>query len=715
MASFFRATPVYECKFCLSIVMTIVCLILSLTSYLRLAEISADLFDITDNWKTIPVTEMYVAMVCDDGDSAIGLQHSTFPGVGVGSCGCGRNLNLYVSTVGNCSAEAEATVECESLSALSGEPSKSWRHANVCFRREGEAAAVFKPDFVRRPTPDKNGLCPTGYKKCGSGNYDDDLAMCVETDGKCPITAVVVSDTVPTTGGTWQSAGTFDGPSLYVRRDFVDESGAVDLRMDLTRYDSDNYLNGNYNSAENDRGPCYFGGAQRFPSSRMDPSETSYWSWLAPSYESMCSREDQRYILFDKLGLTDHFIGNLANADECDGFSLVPTSDPTYNPSLDPDYVHSGVPCTVQGECTNPGFASDCTESICETVQNQNTCGVKVQSVRSLASDSNSFGMYQRPEIKWRTDCGVTMGEIYSELGNLKGALAAQLAGVIIAWILGLTLSICLPCWGLSSGENRRINVKMEVFLMQAEPVQHVCRIAPLIPSLIFTGSMWRMFEIAGNDKCSDDLTNNTISFLGKTMPEIYRTTIANFVIEGCLMAFAIYTLRSYWSQQNKTECEVGVEMQSKADPLNYAALGVLEGVVEPVAIVNAKPISSYGAPPSEAPPPYDGPPSGAPPTYGAPPSSNTLPRSMPGTAPLMPAANRIAPAMPGMPGMPAMVAAAVPSHLAVVGSGAFVEVMVPPGASPGAILQVQVAGGAMVQFTIPPGVPAHTVLRIQV
>jgi hypothetical protein len=98
--------------------------------------------------------------------------------------------------------------------------------------------------------------------------------------------------------------------------------------------------------------------------------------------------------------------------------------------------------------------------------------------------------MYQRPEIKWRTDCGVTMGEIYSELGNLKAALAAQLAGVIIAWILGLTLSVCMPCFGMNSGQNRRMNEKVEVFLMKAEPVQHVCRIIPLIPSLIFTGSV---------------------------------------------------------------------------------------------------------------------------------------------------------------------------------------------------------------------------------
>jgi hypothetical protein len=43
------------------------------------------------------------------------------------------------------------------------------------------------------------------------------------------------------------------------------------------------------------------------------------------------------------------------------------------------------------------------------------------------------------------------------------------------------------------------------------------------------------LYALAGDSECSDPTTNYTFQFLGKTLPSIYQTSLANVLIESGL------------------------------------------------------------------------------------------------------------------------------------------------------------------------------------
>lgn len=503
-----RQTPFYEIKLFGGMIVTIICLALSLSAYLKLEEISSDVFDVTDNWKTPPVTEVFVPLSfdadCPDGFSTITLEKSDFSGITKGPCGCVPNTLGYVSGIGNCSVEAEATAFCMSAPPRDEVKTKSWRESKICFKRDGKAATSWKNGYYRRPYPDQDGNCPKSYKRCGTGATYDKGAVCFPEDTICPVTGMLVApvnDLPPPAEGGWVQNGTFPGGEyvLLTRREYEGERPMVDLEMHLTQDPTDGYLDGeSYNPDNNKRGPCYLGSTQLFSDSPVEISDSFLWSFIV-SYPGTCRRDDARFELFDRREMQRHFLENLeVGQSACNGLTLLPTDDPAYDAAQDPDFLNSGVSCDSNAayQCSRPADQlTNCAvgDNICRAVINQNVCGQYAQAVRSLAGSDKTFGLYRRSEILWREDCDVSPDDIYSNMDPLRAALASQLAGVVLSYVLGILFGICYPLWGLYHSDipgKLRIHNITEKRLTLIDPWIHLLKLGPLIAAIVFIGQV---------------------------------------------------------------------------------------------------------------------------------------------------------------------------------------------------------------------------------
>jgi hypothetical protein len=66
-----------------------------------------------------------------------------------------------------------------------GVPLYIWRGRRLCVQRTGQPAVNFAKHTIR-PKP-VSGTCPSGYRKCGTGTYDDNHAICFPSSLQCPI------------------------------------------------------------------------------------------------------------------------------------------------------------------------------------------------------------------------------------------------------------------------------------------------------------------------------------------------------------------------------------------------------------------------------------------------------------------------------------------------------------------------------------------------
>lgn len=277
--SMFAVSPLYEIKQVFIIIMTITTIVLASVAYAELKEISGDVIDVINNWKLTPFTDVYVANVgvdCASDYEEFSYKYGKFEGLARGHCGCRAN-SIYASTYPNCSDEASASGYCMTSNERPSADASTWRHQKVCFKREGQSAANWENGYVRRPYPDAAGNCPTDYKKCGDGtDYETDLAVCYPNEFVCPITGVTIEPTSTTpTGSGWVKAnGTFsrEGHHLWYRRESIGDLPLNQITLTLTEYPSSD-VGPDYDHTENNRGPCYTGGAQDIKAA-VDVSDT---------------------------------------------------------------------------------------------------------------------------------------------------------------------------------------------------------------------------------------------------------------------------------------------------------------------------------------------------------------------------------------------------------------------------------------------------------
>ena len=64
------------------------------------------------------------------------------------------------------------------------------------------------------------------------------------------------------------------------------------------------------------------------------------------------------------------------------------------------------------------------------------------------------------------------------------------------------------------------------------DPITHFFRLAPLIAAIVMIGKIYKLYAEAGQDACSDDLTNETFDFLAEELPTIYTKSISTLCLE---------------------------------------------------------------------------------------------------------------------------------------------------------------------------------------
>lgn len=245
----------------------IVSMVMAILAYQELAAISGDVFDVLNNWQRKPVVNITVidwTEECPHGYSLMSIDNTDFPGIKKGHCGCSSNPT-HTSGLHNCSDEAELTDFCMSYIKKSSVPSTSWRGKRLCVLRGGEPAESWKNGYRQRPHPNSEGICPEGYRKCGQGDdHNNARALCFpEEEPLCPLTNIVVSESIPSTEG-WDLIGEFnDGYSLFGRREGYGELPLVDLQIKLTTEVGQSFRDGkSYSTGRQNRGPCYMGPSQ---------------------------------------------------------------------------------------------------------------------------------------------------------------------------------------------------------------------------------------------------------------------------------------------------------------------------------------------------------------------------------------------------------------------------------------------------------------------
>ncbi len=513
----------------------------------------------------------------------------TFTGSSKGACACVSNSLGYTSTYANCSDTIELTSECASDPVITSDIDlKLWRGKRLCYQRAGQAACEFdrkKQESYkytgaaattpwRRPRPAKDGSCPTGYQRCGeagTSTYSESRAICFPNDVPCPLTGLKVASasTVATViaAGYTEYLGTFDDSyELYGRRD-----GVSDVLPTIYIEDALAELSGGtsydklaYKSSDNKRGKCYNGQgkAQSVPGKFSYNNDyaaanyvNDYWEY---DFNTKCSRTDGRWDIIDNNNIESHYIRNFqylvedcqTNRGSTDFYAL---QDSNYVVNNDPDIYQGG---SITGSYSRVWdvdpllyFTSAPTcavnDAICNNVYYQTECGKYIHLAHQFERswEDTTYGLYSQSEIYWSEDCSSEQ-VIYDNYGALRAVTAAQLAVVITNTFFGI---IGIAMIVITVSKQRVKNVAANFVNMttktRVEPNQWidylimVCKLAPILASLVITGASYKVWYSVGASKdCSDSTTDYTFNFLASKLPEIYNNTVSTFVLDIILL-----------------------------------------------------------------------------------------------------------------------------------------------------------------------------------
>merc|ERR1740117_7831 len=97
--------------------------------------------------------------------------------------GCGLT-SKQVSHTADCSGD-QTRMRCTADATTQASTLDEWRNKVICGKRDGTEA--LSSSGVIRPDPD-DGSCPSGYSKCGSGDYNTNRATCTASGTDCPLT-----------------------------------------------------------------------------------------------------------------------------------------------------------------------------------------------------------------------------------------------------------------------------------------------------------------------------------------------------------------------------------------------------------------------------------------------------------------------------------------------------------------------------------------------
>jgi hypothetical protein len=253
----------------------------------------------------------------------------------------------------------------------------------------------------------------------------------------------------------------------------------------------------------------------------------------------------------------------------CSGLDLYPTDDPRYSSANDPDYDNNRINCNDAGSriCERPDdqftFCSP-TDGICKGVVFQNDCGHYAQAARNLHGASNTYAKFSRRQIVWREDCAVDPDGVYGNGDPLTVALDALLAVLVFSVLFGVvSISLTVVFFFHICTKKNGLVIYLEVTVKELfSCIAAFLILGPLIAALITVKRVATFFELAGEDECSDSLTNYTFKYLGEQLPAIYAKTTGQIVVQ-CIMFSA--TAAMLWKKHQKVKAGAKVAPEPEA------------------------------------------------------------------------------------------------------------------------------------------------------
>jgi len=457
-------------------IFTIIATIISIVSVSKansvLSAASDDYNQLISNWEKVPIVDVEaVTFVSGGGACSSNYSEMTtlnWEGDQSAGCGCPANSKYSSKSFRSCnSSETSSGCRTDKDMLMEEVPYRNWRGKTLCIKRAGDPAVI---DFTAygsglgdgtenaeiRPIPDKNGICKTGYKKCGSGNsFDNDYAVCVPDDGTlCPITLLgspggddwTASEN---SGAGWSTTLNLTGTNILDTNQPVNENSVLNVDREMTKVTKTTYtglpiVDIRMAFSSNNRGPCY-----------GDPSDQSRYKDQAKFGSNMradfnrpsdCARTDGRWFLVDTLDesrvMADVLFGaNAPSNSDCANKDILEASAYDYfTASGTPQCVNSGFDTYQQCHQIQGGgssLSSSCSggDELCKNAKFQSNCGRLYKYYNDMKNDGYTIGIYAQSQIFWKSDCAIPYSEVFEAQKPINDILDQQKIVVLVTII----------------------------------------------------------------------------------------------------------------------------------------------------------------------------------------------------------------------------------------------------------------------------------------
>jgi len=320
-----------------------------------------------------------------------------------------------------------ACVTDTAITALEGASGLSaWGGKKLCVKRNGDAA-VSANGKVIRPEP-ASGTCPTGYKKCGTGDYNTAKSTCTATANDCPLTSLTLNSD-GTVNSTSQTAN-----SLPIT-DAIYALGTTTQK------------------------PCLVGsGTSNTYAAGTHGGTTSAPTW-AQAYAGTCSAYDTRFTSFGAVKTSTVFLTENVGAGSpyCTGGGQAIPGQAGSSTTKVLSFANNDVAVATNGNLRLYGVTTlnaneattYCTgsDTLCNTLVGRTPCAKISQYATSSVNTGKSLEPVYMPEVFYKiaATCA-TKSELIDaqpQVDDVKSAIGTQLGIQWAAYVLGICAALC--------------------------------------------------------------------------------------------------------------------------------------------------------------------------------------------------------------------------------------------------------------------------------
>ena len=388
------------------------------------------------------------------------------------------------------------------------------------------------------PYPDDQGNCPSGFHKCGSGNFDSDRAFCAsDNTAGCPVTWLGSTNTLSLFG---VSAGTLSngiaaadssGQNYYVQKG-NDQGVGLPGWSALPLVDIDSYF-----QLSGTQGPCY-GNDQ--PQDEFPGVEILNAGGFKVAMPQECPTADARWMPSNQWDLPTWWTSNLPLHTACSSMPASGTtgSQPNIfapNPSISgtSHCLNSGSSPASSVCASNQPYVSGCTDDLCKMAYEQTACGAYL----SVKMEPAKIGMYMTSQIYWSTTCSFEYTDVMKVDGPLAKAISWQRALLVVNCIMNIIMIImsiiilhkAFVNWNTHDEAYAHFQ---NVVKPRIDFVGNWVKVPIVIVTIVLTNAIAKFFTRLASENCSDAITNASFAQLGKDLPSVVTSNITVLVMD---------------------------------------------------------------------------------------------------------------------------------------------------------------------------------------